>query len=201
MHFFLNFPKITYKPKDGEPKEVVNILTSFFYRKMTFQRSMFFQYYTIKDEDTPESLSEEIYKNPLYYWSLLTINNIVDPYYEWVISDDVIDEFVEKKYRDGMRMKKKDRSYKTVPLSVGKTGIHHFYNNKTDTICDDYDDQLYRDLYVRDPQLIGDNIIPVTNLAFEKELNIKKRKIAIINPKMILKFEDDFKQMLNGETK
>lgn len=197
MHFFTHFPVINYQ-FDNEEKKVTNILSAFFYRRMAFQKTLFFQQYTIKDEDIPESLSNTIYKSPLYYWSFLTLNNAIDPYTDWVMPGDTLDSFVEKKYRVGRIIKKKTGN-EILPLSSGKYGIHHFYNINTERVCDDIDDEYYRMKYQEDPLSIGQNIIPVTNIAYEKEDNFKRRTITIVNPRMILKFEDDFKKMLKGD--
>lgn len=198
--FFKKFPKIDYAlisdPKTE--KKVTNILTSFFLRKMTYRKSLFFQQYFLKDEDIPESLSYDVYHNVLHYWTILVINKIVDPYSEWVLPTNVLEKFVEKKYKNGIKLKLKDGSTFTKSHSAGSGGIHHFFNIQTGRLCDDVDDEIYREIWSENPRAIGENIIPVTNLIFEKDENFKKRKITLISPNQMNRFEEDFSKMLEG---
>lgn len=199
-YFFKKFPQITYAFKDtpNDTRTVSNILTAFFLRRLSFEKSLVFQKYTVKDNDIPESLSKTLYNSTLYYWALLIINNIINPYLEWSLPEDILVKFVEEKYKDGVRYKKKDGTFKTLQNSQGIYGIHHFVNTVTERRCDDVEDEAFRTIYEEDPYLIGQNISPVTNLQYENELNLQRRLITIINPQRITRFEEDFIRMLKG---
>lgn len=89
-----------------------------------------------------------------------------------------------------------------MPFSEGIEGIHHFINIKTGRQCDEYEDSYYREIYGLNPQYLGNNIIPVSNLSYESEINLKKREIFLVNQNMITAFEEDFNKMLsNGASK
>jgi hypothetical protein len=165
---------------------------------MTYRKSLFFQQYFLKDDDIPESLSYDVYHNVLHYWSILIINKIVDPFSEWVLPTNVLEKFVDKKYKNGIQIKLKNGSSVTKLHSSGSGGIHHFFNIQTGRLCDDVDDEIYRDIWSINPRAIGENIIPVTNLIFEKDENFKKRKITLVSPNQMNRFEEDFGKMLEG---
>lgn len=197
--FFKKFDKISYSfiNDPTHRKQVTNILTAFFIRKVSAYRSFIFQKYGIRDDDSIESLSDKLYGTPLHYWTLLIVNDIIDPFSEWAKDSYLLEKFVERKYRDGRRLQKADGTIVVIPLSSGTGGIHHFININTGRICDDVEDEFYREKYARDPKSIGKNIIPVTNLSYESDLDIEKREINIVAKNFILDFEEDFSRMLS----
>jgi hypothetical protein len=141
--------------------------------------SFLFQRYIVQDGESPESVSEKIYKTPKYYWTILLVNNIVNPMTEWLMESSMLEEFVIAKYPDGIK------------------GIHHFYNTVTDRICDDVDDAHLRTL-IGTPNFPSE-IMPITNYQYELELNEKRREISVINPRTISRFADDFQRMLESK--
>lgn len=205
MFFFKKFPKFQYHFSNDEKlknqKEVTNILSAFFLRKISSYHNVFFDHYNVRDDDSIESLSDKIYNTPMYYWTILLINDIVDPFTEWKMNHEVLERFTKKKYKDGIQFKKKDGTVFTLPFSEGLHGIHHFINVQTNIIIDDHDDLLYRQLYIDSNGKIGQNIFPVTNFQYEQDENMKKRKIMLVSPRYILSFEEDFKNMLKGTKK
>jgi hypothetical protein len=198
--FFKKFPKISYSFIGSKEKKIVtNILTAFIMKKIKSFRTMLFQTYTLKDEDTPESLSQTLYDSPYHYWTLLISNNVINPFYEWSLSKNIIEKLTEKKYKNGIIYKKTDGTNYTLPLSIGINGLHHFFNINTGRQCDDVEDEYYREKYSRNPRSIGNNIIPVTNLEYENEVNLKNREILIVAKHNLVRFEEDFNNMLIGD--
>lgn len=202
MFFFAKFPKIEYGfINDKNKKNTTNILSAFFLRKISSLHNAIFDQYVIRDDDSIESLANKIYRNPMYYWVLLIANDIIDPYTEWAMPYNVMERFVRKKYENGIQRKLKNGEMDTLPESVGLGGIHHFINVQTNQILDDYDDLVYRQLWADSSGQIGNNIFPITNLQYEQDLNMKKRKILLIAPNHIINFVEDFKAMLKGTKK
>ncbi len=196
--FFKKFNKISYSfiSDPGQKKQVTNILTAFFLRKVSAYKSFLFQKYSVRDDDTIESLSDKLYDNPSHYWSLLVVNDIIDPFSEWAKDSYLLEKFAAKKYQAGKRVKMKDGTITTVPFSAGTGGIHHFININTGRMCDDVEDEYYRERYAYDHKSIGKNIIPVTNLAHEGEIDQARREISIVAKNFIIDFEEDFSKML-----
>lgn len=199
MFFFSKFPKTEYAMASSEKKQVTNILTAFFLRKVGSLKKMLFQKYTVRDDDSVESLSEKLYKDPMHYWSLLVVNDIVDPYSEWAKPFNILEKFVAKKYANGLQIQKADGTVQTLAGSAGSGGVHHFFNIMTDRRCDDVEDAYYRAIWVQDPNRVGKNIIPVSNFEYEREIDIERRSILAILPGHITRFEEDFSKMLQGK--
>lgn len=178
MAFFKYFPRINYSA-DGLSRNVVDITTSFLLRHVKVDDSFLFQRYIVQDGETPESVSQKIYNTPKYYWTILLVNNIVNPMTEWLMESSMLEKFVNAKYPDGI------------------TGIHHFYDTAAGRICDDVDDAHFRSL-IGHPDFPSE-IMPITNYQYELEMNEKRREIIVVNPRAISRFADDYQRMLESK--
>jgi len=57
----------------------------------------------IFENETPEMLSLRIYGSYNYWWLILAINNVIDPLYGWLMSDEEVYNYAELLYgADGM---------------------------------------------------------------------------------------------------
>lgn len=133
--FFKKFDKIGYGfiNEPNQKKQVTNILTAFFLRKVSSYKSLIFQKYGIRDDDSIESLSDKLYNNPMHYWTFLVINDIIDPFSEWAKDSSIMEKFVAKKYQVGKQNRKKDGTIVTVPFSSGvgrNTSLHEYQHGK-----------------------------------------------------------------------
>lgn len=55
-----------------------------------------FEIYNLQHGDTPEALSRQFYKNDQYWYLILLVNNIEDPFYEWNLSDEECMNYAKK---------------------------------------------------------------------------------------------------------
>jgi len=69
-----------------------NILYNF------FQQENAVLSYNIKTGDTPASLSYFLYGSEKYEWLIYCLNNIVNPYYDWPLSENDFYDMIEEKY-------------------------------------------------------------------------------------------------------
>lgn len=52
-------------------------------------------YYTVKNGETPEIIAYNYYGTVDYWWIILLYNNILDPFYEWPISNNDLEQYVQ----------------------------------------------------------------------------------------------------------
>ena len=71
--------------------------------------------YDIKDSETPEILADKIYDNPGYHWIILHMNDIVDPRFDWPLTQPRLEEFIVDKYGN-------------------TSAIHHYENSQGETV-------------------------------------------------------------------
>jgi hypothetical protein len=56
--------------------------------------------YTVNSGDTPRSIAYYLYSSERYEWIIYCLNNIVNPYFEWPLSENQFYEMIETKYLD-----------------------------------------------------------------------------------------------------
>jgi len=204
-----------------------------------------YQKYLLNDFIQPEVLSNNLYGSPEYEWTILLINQIIDPFWSWPQPDEMVIEMANHKYT----------TLDTIYLN-GIDQVHHHYDpqNPDDIYWDlvEYPneskyfynigdingtnvlnkisikeiDKLY-DLYKDDydfitlpgdikvpptagtgdttyitiprpwwPQFIGD-LVPVTNLEYELNLNETKKQINVIPSSTIKDFVSYISNKIN----
>lgn len=153
-----------------------------------------FKDYSIRNSPRPELLSYMLYGTVEYYWVLLLINDIYDPFYDWVLSEQGVHEYTEQKYRyvGGAH---------SVAYHENADG-EQFWNVVEDpqhpNMWYDKGDVLKQYLQYNGP------MVPVTNIEHELKLNEKRRVIRIVQPNDIKSFVSDIRREMEtsyGRTK
>ena len=184
--YFQYFPNIQYATsinKAGVPsfvsiKDYFHLLTV---RDDIYREETLYTKYNIQDGERPDEISYKFYGDEQYYWILLQINEIVDYYTQWPLSQNELTEFVNKKY-GGAR---------------GAEQIHHWETVET------YDRDTPPNLILKGgltvpesfkfeyPDVPGSSVyltsfpIAFTNFDHERLLNEVKSQIFILDPKYI----------------
>lgn len=124
----------------------------------------------VRDGQTPEALSFDYYGDVKYYWTILIVNEIIDPYNEWVRTTEDLYEWSINKYGSAERLR----------------DPHHYVFAGTD-IQVDYDED----------DVAGALIVPITNYEYEVAENEKKRTVRLIKREFIEKFVKEFDEKMN----
>lgn len=56
--------------------------------------------YIIKDWESPENIAYKLYGSCDYAWIILLANNIINPYTDWLLTNDELEEYIDNKYGD-----------------------------------------------------------------------------------------------------
>ena len=98
-NLFDSFPRIAYTLDDGESEQVVvDIFKRIILSKEFQENSSFFETYEVLHGETPEELSYRFYGTQSLYWLILMTNDIIDPRFEWPLSEENLLKVVEDKY-------------------------------------------------------------------------------------------------------
>ena len=91
--YFNNFPIIEYnsKPAIDITKRVVML-------NYVLKNPFLFYPYEISENERADQLSNRYYDDQYKSWILYYSNNMVDPYYEWHLSEQELENFIIKKY-------------------------------------------------------------------------------------------------------
>lgn len=165
--FFRNFPRRNYVI-DGASIETADI-----FRRVhpisKFVDSTLLEFYELKDGERPEHVSFELYKNVEFYWTILLINDVIDPYHDWLMSAEDLRNFVIQKYGSQSRL----------------DDPHHYVYADT-SIRVDYDHT----------RVTGGQIVPVTNYEHEIAENEKKRNIYVLSQNHVNDFAAQFRTLI-----
>lgn len=128
-NYFNHFPT-TYYTNDTYNKTQLDIVTDIT-KRLGFEQSLLtnastYLQFVIGDGDTPESIAHKYYGDVEKHWIVLMMNSIMDPQYDWPLSQRGIIKFINDKY--------------TANASVGQTGLqwaqsnnHSYYKIETRT--------------------------------------------------------------------
>ena len=148
------------------------------------------QQYVVRNGETPDIISGNLYGEPLYHWTIMYINGIADIPSEWPMSDAMLAEYMIRvygtqvdapKYPDPQEYAKyqADNTY-TMRTGVGQEGVYKL----PERIVMDYN-------YVA-AQYGSAWIEYITNATWEIERNEAKRVIKVIQPQFIEDFVSQF---------
>ena len=193
--YFQYFPDLQYSlsvnkagiTKDIKIKDYFHLLKV---RDDIFREETLYSPYNIKNGQRPEQISQEMYGDEQFYWIILQVNNIVDYYSEWPLSELELSEFVNEKYGG----------------SSGAGKVHHYETVET------YDQdtppnlvlpgqlKVTKDFVYTYPAEPGSNVeltslpIGVTNNDYERALNTKKSQIFLLDKKYIYDYEREVRK-------
>jgi hypothetical protein len=164
--FFDRFSKVQYDPNLIGHHNAVNILNSVMMKYSPIKDTTLYFYHSIIDGEKPEDVAYKHYKTTKYYWTIILLNDIINPYYDWMLSATELESHMEDKYGDVLY------------------SAHHFLNLLTDKRIDEYDELQYREMIEND-EALPVHISPISNRIYEIELNEEKRQVKVISPKHI----------------
>ena len=173
MSYYKHFDKIQY---NGQ--ETVNILNSVIARYRPIRESSLYYYYTLLDGEKPEEVSYKVYKNTRYWWIIVMLNNIIDPYHDWLMAPRTLDAYAKEKYGE-----------------VDMWKVHHFENLTTGRKSDGYDSDIYQALLDAGDE-VPHNIQAISNMDYETIENEKKRNIKVISDVYIQDIQDNFEELM-----
>lgn len=196
--YFKTLPNIEYHSNLVDTNSSLNTTTAknFFRRGKIradiFQNASFFTKYTILGDERPDQVSEKFYGTPLYDWIVLTVNNILDVYNEWPLSQQALYNYLIQKYESEENLYQ-IKHYKTLEIknSLGQIVQNaniivdeSFYNKlaiEGESALEYYDENLGVVI-----QRAGSDIsVPVNFLEYEEELNDNKRNIFILRQRYL----------------
>lgn len=97
--YFQKFPTIGYPiDNSGELTIATDIMERIRIRYALLSDFLIFYTYTVKDGETPEIIAHKLYGSTEFHWIVLLANNIVDPFYDWPMSQENLTLTIKKKY-------------------------------------------------------------------------------------------------------
>ena len=172
MSYFEKFPKIYYDANaDGKYKVMTDIISRVKIIDSVKQNILNFDYYNVKDGETPEMIAHKYYDDPELHWTILVVNDIIDYYTEWPMSVQKFEEFMKDKY-------------------ANPQGIHHYEISQTSG-----NTELVIDVGMNTTDY--PSATAISNYTYEDRLQEQRRQIRLIQPQYMGGFVKEFEKKLN----
>jgi hypothetical protein len=91
--YFKNFPIINYNDNNA-----VDITKRIVFLNNVLKNPYLFYPYEISSNERADQFSHRYYDDQFKSWVLYLSNDMIDPYYEWYMEDNVFNNFIKKKY-------------------------------------------------------------------------------------------------------
>ncbi len=172
MSYFEMFPKIYY---DANANDNYKVMTDLMSRVKLItkvkQNILEFDYYNVKDGETPEMIAHKYYDDVELHWTILMVNDIIDYYTEWPMSVQKFEQFVKDKYENPQ-------------------AIHHYEVNQTSG-----DNTTTIDVGMNTTDY--PSATAISNYTYEDRLQEQRRQIRLIQPQYIRDFVKEFETKMN----
>lgn len=90
-------PTVRYLTPNGV-QELSDITTTFKISQQVVDEGAYPIDAYVPDTDRPDVFSNRIYGDPSQYWTLLNLNDMVNPFYDWVLSPQAFENYMDEKY-------------------------------------------------------------------------------------------------------
>ena len=131
--YFRYFPKTFYTSdtdSDGLDS-VTNIIARFAIANDIRDNTNMFYPYDVQDTDTPEIIAHKIYGNIERHWIILSLNQIIDPQWDWPLNQDNFIKYVNNKYTANANTASGETG---VQWALNESNIHAYFKTITRTI-------------------------------------------------------------------
>jgi hypothetical protein len=171
MGYFSKFPLTGVFASDNVNFTIVTDITKRVaiknYIKTNFS---IFDEYDIQESDTPEILAYNLYGSTEYHWIILLMNDIIDPRFEWPLTQEQLVRYARNKYGET-----DEEIYAT----------HHYEADIDDSTIVDFDDENFP------------NKVSISNMDYEININETKRRIKILKPQYVAQLNQEFEKIIN----
>lgn len=209
MNYFKYFPKINYKFEENGKftKQIVNLTVVPKIVENLKDKDGIFVDYTIKDGERPEHIAQRVYGREDLHWIILLSNQIVNPYFDWPLSNFQLNNYIEDQYKgtaiffpstiNNTKFKIKDTSsYLASKDSYFEIDSEITQGSRTATV--NKWDPTFRKLEVIDASDYNFNtstLLYGTNGT--KDFEIYPIKVVLYNKEAVHHFVDDFGNILD----
>ena len=171
MTYFDMFPNIYYSAKgDGKFTIMKDLLARVKLIANVKDNILGFDYYDVKDGETPEMIAHKYYGDVNLHWTILVVNDVIDYYEDWPMSVQRFEQFVKDKYDNPQ-------------------GIHHYEISQTSG-----DTTVTIDVGMNTTEY--PSATAISNYQYEDSIQEKKRQIRLIGTRYISGFVKEFESKM-----
>ncbi len=152
--YFGSFPKIDYSISGNKnmKESVTDIFKRYQILRNILGNASSYVLYEVQDGETPEILAEKVYNDAGAGWIILYTNQIIDPQFDWALSDDNFRRYIIQKYGS---------------VANAQTTYHHYEKVVETTVGD----QTYTRTYLVNKERLTENALEVPYTYYEPYSN------------------------------
>ena len=188
-NYFKNIPKVSYDINGTEPNNflsVTNIMKRVKFKSKIIEDIVDYYPYFVKEGERPDIISFNEYGTIAYAYLIMLVNNIYDPSFDWPLSSQQFEKYIESKYGSvSSAMGTTKDFFQIIRAEVARTGV----SERVPEVKFIVDETTYNALDA------GDRTTQ-TEYEYEEELNDNKREIRLINPEFIQDIDYNVKTSL-----
>lgn len=151
-----------------------------------------FYSYTIREGERADMVAYDQYDDSTLDWIIYLVNGIIDPYYEWPMSNEDFIAYLESKY--------KTASYKLSSVIIPSSIAYYYYqglDSDDPTYINGFNYNMTYDTYMAQGQPAG--WVAKSIYDYEQELNESRRDIKLLRNSYLNDFKLQFKDLfING---
>ena len=208
--YFKHYPKELYTLEDRPQAldAITNICTRFSFEQSFKENTGSYYEYQIQEGETPEMIAHKLYGSSEQHWIVLMMNDIIDPYYDWPMNQNVFKSFLNTKYKTQGDAEMKTGAkwatenikswYITETRTNARTGVAISETREVDqsTWTDTNSSLDTLDLDDGTRIIIEVTKTTKTHYAYEVELNESKRTIKLLRGEMSGPVTKEFKKVI-----
>ena len=176
--YFSQFEQGYYDLKgDGNEKLVTDLMTRVKVREKIIDEASLYDKYDVPSGERPEDTAFKHFGSAQYHWVILMTNNITDAFYEWPMSEQTFETFLEDKY-------------------ANPDAIHHYEVTQSSGITKAQGPEDYSYLIEVNSDAAGAQ--SVSNREYEQRLQDEKRQINLLNPSYLNTFIEEFNKLVRN---
>jgi len=174
--YFSRFPKGNYDIKgDGNQKLVTDLMRRIKIRSKIADQISIYDRYDVVSGERPEDIAFKHFGDPELHWVILLTNNISDAYYDWPLSDQEFETYVNNKYTNPGAVHHYEITQSSGPTSgSGPEDYSHKIEVNSDTLGAE----------------------SVSNYEYERRLQDQKRQIKLLQPQYLGLLLSEFEKII-----
>tara|TARA_B100000900_G_scaffold269040_1_gene229701 strand:- start:1182 stop:1715 length:534 start_codon:yes stop_codon:yes gene_type:complete len=176
--YFKNFEKGFYDLNgDGNLKLVTDLMTRVKVREKIIDEASLYDKYDVPSGERPEDTAFKHFGSSHYHWVILLSNNITDAFYDWPMSEQDFENFINDKYSN--------------PDAIHHYEVTQSSGKLTGNGPDDYSHKIEVNSDATGAQ-------SVSNREFEQRIQDRKRSINLLNPAYLNTFIEEFDNLVRN---
>ena len=183
--YFRPFPKIQYDlKKNNLPLLLTNVTARYKIRDRLKDRVAIYYDYVVQDSDRPDLIAFKYYNDETLDWLIYLVNDIIDPYYDWPLTQDSFNKYMTTLYGS---------------VANAKATVYEYRKllNKQSVL---FDGTIIPERYVVVDKNIYDGTATdmrreIDAYEFYDEQNNEKRKIRILDKRFVIDVKSEVELM------